>query len=166
VLKNVADDVYPADFKACFDIFSLNLNGTTPRKFLKKWVKNRANLSLVVGLYDSCYSCEELLKKFADESFTEFANSAIYMLKIFYYIYKTMASDALPVMPHCDNDFETMALKHTIAFDAAWDSPCPFVMDYRDIAHQQWDEVKKAAGSLLKTLYRFTEVLMGKDLFE
>merc|ERR1711918_17039 len=132
----------------------------TPRKFLMKWVTNRANLSLVVGLYDSCSACEDLLKKFADEGYTGFRNSAVYMLKIFYYVYRPMKGGLLPIMPHCDNDFETMALKHTIAFEAAESSPCPFILDYRDVANQQWDEVKKAAGSFLKTMYRFTEVLM------
>lgn len=148
----------------------MNLNGTTPRKFLMKWVTNRANLSLVVGLYDSCYACEELLKRMADPDFKDLKNSAVYMIKIFYYVYKP--NNVLPLMPHCDNDFETMALKHTIAFSnpaylgGETSGPCPFVPDYRDVANQQWDEVKKAAGSFLKTLYRFTEVLAGKDIWK
>lgn len=154
------------DFIKCFDIFEMNLNGTTPRKFLSKWVANRANLSLVVGLYDSCYMCEQLLIKFADPEYTEFANAAVYMLKIFYSVYKP--AKVLPVMPHCDNDFETMALKHTMSFGTPMgdnsEFACPFIPDFRDIATQQWDETSKAAGSFLKTLYRFTEVLMGKDL--
>merc|ERR1712146_267339 len=41
---------------------------------------------------------------------------AVHMLKIFYFVYKPTGK-LLPVMPHCDNDFETMALKHSIAFD-------------------------------------------------
>merc|ERR1711998_124054 len=86
-----------------------------------------------------------------------------YMLKIIYDVHKP--SGMLPVMPHCDNDFETMALKHSVSFSGGENSPCPFIPDYRDIAVQQWAETQKAAGSFLKTLYRFTEVLMGKELF-
>merc|ERR1712167_491553 len=106
----------------------------TPHTFLMKWVTNRANLSLVVGLYDSCYSCELLLGRFADGVYEEFQNAAIYMLKIFYYVYKPTGK-LLPVMVHCDNDFETMALKHSIAFEAPQDASrrleeakcdCPF----------------------------------------
>merc|ERR1712167_397519 len=92
----------------------------TPHTFLMKWVTNRANLSLVVGLYDSCYSCELLLGRFADGVYEEFQNAAVYMLKIFYYVYKPTGK-LLPVMVHCDNDFETMALKHSIAFEAPQD---------------------------------------------
>merc|ERR1712022_79848 len=51
----------PHTYTDCFDLYSLELNGTTPKKFLKKWVKNRANLSLVVGLYDTCSLCQDFL---------------------------------------------------------------------------------------------------------
>merc|ERR1712146_593131 len=37
------------------------------------------------------------------------------MLHIFYTVYKD--SKILPIMPHCDNDFETFALKHTFAVE-------------------------------------------------
>merc|ERR1711998_571263 len=56
----------PHTYTDCFDLYSLELNGTTPKKFLKKWVKNRANLSLVVGLYDTCSLCQDFLKKLPD----------------------------------------------------------------------------------------------------
>merc|ERR1712167_223149 len=95
-------------------------------------------------------------------------------------------------MPHCDNDFETMALKHTLGVEQArvtaaadpedeeassrllegndWDEiakacECPYSPDYMDMAKQSWDNTRKSSGSFLKTLYRYAEVLMGKDLF-
>merc|ERR1712139_28975 len=159
----------------CFDIFTMNLNGTTPQKFLVTWVRNRANLSLVVGLYDSCYSCEKLLEKFSTPDFKSFTNSAVHMLKIFYFVYKP-AGTVLPVMPHCDNDFETMALKHSIAFDKlATKTPtngrrladfdhkcgCPYLPGFVDVADASWMETRKASGSFLRTLYRFTQVIAG-----
>merc|ERR1712146_724310 len=99
----------------------------------------------------------------------------------------------LPVMPHCDNDFETMALKHSLGLDSedqvTYAPPmppmpppaagrrleeedndptkckCPFMPNYDDEMYASWEQTRKASGSFLKTLYRFTEVLMGKDLF-
>merc|ERR1719161_1531268 len=99
----------------CFDLYSLELNGTTPKKFLKKWVKNRANLSLVVGLYDTCSLCQDFLTKLPLKDYKELLNGAVSMIKVFYYVYKP--TTVLPIMPHCDNDFESMALKHTVSFD-------------------------------------------------
>merc|ERR1719378_569808 len=98
-------------------------------------------------------------------------------------IYQTYGTDektstspkVLPVMPHCDNDFETMALKHSLGMDAedqvtykeeeAIDCSCPFMPNYDDEMYASWEQTRKASGSFLKTLYRFMEVLMGKDLF-
>merc|ERR1712188_103272 len=82
----------------------------------------------------------------------------------------------LPVMPHCDNDFETMALKHSIAFDkmaeksesagrrlADFDHKCKclYLPGYVDVADASWMYTRKNSGSFLRTLYRFTEVLSG-----
>merc|ERR1712167_24909 len=106
----------------------------TPHTFLMKWVTNRANLSLVVGLYDSCYSCELLLGRFADGVYEEFQNAAVYMLKIFYYVYKPTGK-LLPVMVHCDNDFETMALKHSVSFqplEVEEGCSCPYLPSFLD----------------------------------
>merc|ERR1712146_827223 len=77
---------------------------------------------------------------------------------------------------HCDNDFETMALKHSVSFDLS-ETPgrrlevteenkcgCPFAPSFLDISDASWAETRKTGGTFLKTLYRFSEVLMGKDL--
>lgn len=119
------------------------------------------------------------------------------MLYIFYDVYKASeGSNILPITVHCDNDFETMALKHTLGVGLPigssrttagqgdttarrlegrnWDTRegnvdpdcgCPFMPNYMDMAKQSWDNTRKSSGSFLKTLYRFSEVLMGKDLF-
>merc|ERR1712159_896443 len=108
----------------------------------------------------------------------------VYMIKIFYYVYKPTGK-LLPVMVHCDNDFETMALKHSVSFDqsqtpggrrladttkaeeiAASDGKCacPFAPSFLDVSDASWAETRKSGGTLLKTLYRFAEVLQGKDL--
>merc|ERR1711998_638943 len=148
----------------CFDLYSLELNGTTPKKFLKKWVKNRANLSLVVGLYDTCSLCQDFLKKLPDNDYKEVMNAATSMIKVLYYVYKP--TWVLPLMPHCDNDFETMALKHSMSFDKseADAGACPFMPNYLDEANENWDETQKKAANFLRTLYRFAEVMVGKDL--
>merc|ERR1712146_38017 len=100
---------------------------------------------------------------------------AVHMLKIFYFVYKPTGK-LLPVMPHCDNDFETMALKHSIAFDkmaeksqaagrrlADFDHKCgcPYLPGYVDVADASWMYTRKNSGSFLRTLYRFSEVLSG-----
>jgi hypothetical protein len=158
--------VQPTSYTDCFDLYSLELNGTTPKKFLKKWVKNRANLSLVVGLYDTCSLCQDFLKKLPDTDYKEVMNAATSMIKVLYYVYKP--TTVLPLMPHCDNDFESMALKHTVAFDKSEvvsGEECLFMPSYLDSATEDWDETTKAAKSFLNTLYRFVEVLQGKELF-
>merc|ERR1711959_834259 len=59
--------------------------------------------------------CEVLLKKFSTAAFKGFRNAAANMLYIFYDVYKASeGSNILPITVHCDNDFETMALKHTL----------------------------------------------------
>merc|ERR1711998_133338 len=99
-----------------------------------------------------------------------------------------------PIMPHCDNDFETMALKHSLGVDSEgtviyapppspppqlesrrrleeeeeeeeYKCKCPFMPSYTDEVYASWDQTRKSGGSFLKTLYRFSEVLMGKNLF-
>merc|ERR1712185_265087 len=145
-------------YTACFDLFTLDLNGTTPKKDLDKWVTNRANLSVVVGLYDSCYLCEDFLEKMLDSNFGELAIAAVSLIKVFYYVYKP--TTVLPLMPHCDNDFESMALKHAIAFDKSGrltDEVCPYMPKYLE------DQVDKEAfrdqaKTFLKTLYRLSEI--------
>merc|ERR1711939_343644 len=79
---------YSVTFTDCFDLYSLELNGTTPKKFLKKWVKNRANLSLVVGLYDTCSLCQEFLGNLPKDEYKELMNAATSMIKVLYYVYK------------------------------------------------------------------------------
>merc|ERR1711998_710739 len=102
----------------------------------------------------------------------DFANAAVYMLKIFYWVYKPTGK-LLPIMVHCDNDFETMALKHSVAFDKPSGAgrrlenklaSCPFMPSFLDETDASFAETRKSSGSFLKTLYRFAEVLMGKDL--
>jgi len=166
----IYDEVmYPSPdttYTDCFDLYSLELNGTTPKKFLKKWVKNRANLSLVVGLYDTCSLCQEFLGNLPKDEYKELMNAATSMIKVLYYVYKP--TTVLPLMPHCDNDFESMALKHTVAFDKSEvvsGEECLFMPSYLDSATEDWDETTKAAKSFLNTLYRFVEVLQGKELF-
>jgi hypothetical protein len=158
-------DTFSTKYTDCFDLFTMDLNGTTPKKYLHKWVTNRANLSVVVGLYDSCYLCEDFLTKMLDKNFGELAIAAVSLIKVFYYVYKPTL--VLPLMPHCDNDFESMALKHAIAFDKSGrltDEVCPYMPKYLE------DQVDKEAfrdqaKTFLKTLYRLSEIMMGKDLF-
>merc|ERR1712146_89929 len=77
---------------------------------------------------------------------------------------------------HCDNDFETMALKHSVNVDLS-ETPgrrlqvteenkcgCPFAPSFLDASDASWAETRKTGGTFLKTLYRFTEVLQGKDI--
>merc|ERR1711988_1719429 len=152
-------------YTTCFDLFSLDLNGTTPKKWLANWVKNRANLSMVVGLYDTCYLCQDFLIKMLSNAYAEVLTAAVSLLKVFYYVYKP--TKVLPLMPHCDNDFETMALKHSIGFskeDTVATEACMYMPNYLDEATEGWDDVSKQAKSFLKTLYRFSDVMMGKDL--
>merc|ERR1711988_129403 len=152
-------------YTTCFDLFSLDLNGTTPKKWLANWVKNRANLSMVVGLYDTCYLCQDFLIKMLSNAYAEVLTAAVSLLKVFYYVYKP--TKVLPLMPHCDNDFETMALRHSIGFskeDTVATEACMYMPNYLDEATEGWDDVSKQAKSFLKTLYRFSDVMMGKDL--
>merc|ERR1712167_458997 len=148
---------YMDKYTACFDLFALDLNGTTPKKWLTKWVQNRANLSMVVGLYDTCYLCQDFLIKLLHKDYYEVLSATVSLIKVFYYVYKP--TRVLPVMTRCDNDFETMALKHSIGFskeDTAGSEACMYMPNYLDEATEGWDDVSKQAKSFLKTLYRFS----------
>merc|ERR1711988_1868810 len=180
-------DTSSADYTKCFDILTMSLNGTKKAKVLQEFVKNRANLSIVVGLYHSCYSCEVFLQKMNVPAFKKIMFGAASLLRTMYVTYgvdlEGPKKKVLPVMPHCDNDFETMALKHSLGVDKSdtdtvasrrleeeedndpADCGCPFMPNYDDEMYASWEQTRKSSGSFLKTLYRFTEVLMGKDLF-
>merc|ERR1712167_143563 len=108
------------------------------------------NLSLVVGLYDSCISCEVLLKKFSTPTFHGFRNAAANMLYIFYDVYKS-SGNILPITVHCDNDFETMALKHTLgvqppSVDATAEALAARRLEGRDWHEKEIAEKKPKCG--------------------
>merc|ERR1712146_857139 len=151
------------DYTKCFDVLTMSLNGTRREKEMAKFVSTRANLSLIVGLYDACYSCEIFLQKMNMPAFRQVRDGAASLLLG---IYQTYGADekkinpspkVLPVMPHCDNDFETMALKHSLGLDSegqvTYAPPSsPSVADRR---------LEEEEATACKCPF----MLMGKDLF-